>query len=249
MTEIKKDGLSARQQNKVNELLNDLENKQQKITTGSMNAIEKSVKQEVVRRVKRIKNNVGIMRDAKSQIIDDLMYLKENQEELTQETGLTFEEFIKEVAGYSKGYFYKLTGNYEFLKSQDKIELLDKVDAEIINEIKRMDNPKLQKVYLDKAETLTRSDIEEMRNRVSPRDSENIIKTGEIINVTPIETQNNELHKYKIKVNKKITYQINMLESYIKQLRKKKKEKEYNEGQIMSYNIVITNLKELLKEL
>jgi hypothetical protein len=71
-------------------------------------------------------------------------------------------------------------------------------------EIKRIDNPKLQKVYLDKVETLTRSDIEEMRIRFSPRDSENIIKTGEIISVTPIETPNNELNKYKIKVNKKI---------------------------------------------
>jgi hypothetical protein len=114
--------------------------------------------------------------------------------------------------------------------------------------IKRIDNPKLQKVYLDKIETLTRSDIEEMRIRFSPRDSENIIKTGEVISVTPIETPNNELNKYKIKVNKKITYQINMLESYIKQLRKKKKDKEQNEGLIKSSRVAVSDLKEMLKK-
>jgi D-serine dehydratase len=112
-----------------------------------------------------------------------------------------------------------------------------------------MDNPKLQKVYLDKIETLTRSDIEEMRIRFSPRDSENIIKTGEVISVTPIETPNNELNKYTIKVNKKITYQINMLESYIKQLKKKKKDKEQNEGLIRSSRVAVSDLKEMLKKI
>ena len=40
-----------------------------------------------------------------------------------------------------------------------------------------------------------------------------------------------------------------MLESYIKQLRRAKKNKVHCEAQILPYQIVITNLKELLEEL
>jgi hypothetical protein len=40
-----------------------------------------------------------------------------------------------------------------------------------------------------------------------------------------------------------------MLEAYIKQLKRAKKDKVHCEAQILAYQIVITNLKELLKEL
>jgi len=59
------------------------------------------------------------------------------------------------------------------LKSNDKIDLLYKVDTKIINEIKKIDNPKIQKEYLNKAETLKRSDIKNMSDRARPSGSEN----------------------------------------------------------------------------
>lgn len=58
-----------------------------------------------------------------------------------------------------------------------------------------------------------------------------------------------DYYKLKMKINKKIQYQIDLLESYIKQSRRKKLNKEFYEGEIMAYQIVITNLKELLKGL
>ncbi len=254
--------ISEKQKKKAEKLLNDLKTGQQKIPTTVAVTVIQTVEKEVVKRVDRIKNNVEIMRDSKSQIIEDLLFLKEHQDELTKKTGLTFEAFIKEVAGYSKQYFYQLTGNYEFLKSNDKTALLDTVDYKIINEIKKIDNPKLQKEYLSKAETLTRADIYEIKERVSPAysentvqntfrpsDSENRTEPEKAAYVYPEKQPNKELDKFKIKVNKKIQYQIDMFESYIKQLRKKKKEKVQNDAQIMAYQIVISNLKELLKEL
>lgn len=250
--------ISEKQKKKAEKLLNGLKTGQQKIPTAVAVTVIQTVEKEVVKRIDRIKNNLEIMSESKGQIIEDLNYLKEHQAELTEKTGLTFESFIKEVAGYSKGYFYQLTANYEFLKSKDKIDLLDKVDTKIIEEIKKIDDTKIQKEYLNKAETLTRADIKSMRERVSPDYSEKTVRPSDSEDkdeqdktayVYPEKQPNKELDKFKIKVNKKIQYQIDMFESYIKQLRKKKKEKVQSDAQILAYQIVITNLKELLKEL
>jgi len=241
--------ISEKQKKKAEKLLNGLKTGQQKIPTAVAVTVIQTVEKEVVKRIDRIKNNLEIMSESKGQIIEDLNYLKEHQAELTEKTGLTFETFIKDVAGYSKQYFYQLTANYEFLKSNDKIDLLDKVDTKIIDEIKKIDNLKIQKEYLEKAETLKRSDIKNMRDRVRPSDSENQTEPDKTAYVYPEKEPNKELDKFKIKVNKKIQYQIDMLEAYIKQLRRVKKDKVQSEAQIMAYQIVITNLKELLKEL
>ncbi len=241
--------ISEKQKKKAEKLLNGLKTGQQKIPTAVAVTVIQTVEKEVVKRIDRIKNNLEIMSESKGQIIEDLNYLKEHQAELTEKTGLTFETFIKDVAGYSKQYFYQLTANYEFLKSNDKIDLLDKVDTKIIDEIKKIDNLKIQKEYLEKAETLKRSDIKNMRDRVRPSDSENQTEPDKTAYVYPEKEPNKELDKFKIKVNKKIQYQIDMLEAYIKQLRRAKKNKVHCEAQILAYQIVITNLKELLKEL
>ena len=245
--------ISEKQKKKAEKLLNGLKTGQQKIPTAVAVTVIQSVEKEVVKRIDRIKNNLEIMSESKGQIIEDLNFLKEHQAELTEKTGLTFESFIKEVAGYSKGYFYQLTANYEFLKSKDKIDLLDKVDTKIIEEIKKIDDTKIQKEYLNKAETLTRADIKSMRERVSPDYSEKTVRPSDSEDkpayVYPEKEPNKELDKFKIKVNKKIQYQIDMLEAYIKQLRRAKKDKVHCDAQILAYQIVITNLKELLKEL
>ena len=53
----------------------------------------------------------------------------------------------------------------------------------------------------------------------------------------------------KLMITKKIQYQIDLLENYIKQSKKAKKEKENNEGRIMAYQISISSLKELLQNI
>lgn len=159
--------LTDKQKKKADQLLNGLKTGQQKIPSAAAVQVVPTIEKEVVKRVNRIKSNVEIMTDSKKQIIEDLNFLKEHQKELTKETGLTFEAFIKDVAGYSKSYFYQLTANYEFLKENNKIDLLDKVDTKIIEEIKKIDNHKLQQEYLKKAETLTRADFNQDRVRRS----------------------------------------------------------------------------------
>jgi hypothetical protein len=159
--------LTDKQKKKADQLLNGLKTGQQKIPSAAAVQVVPTIEKEVVKRVNRIKSNVEIMTDSKKQIIEDLNFLKEHQTELTKETGLTFEAFIKDVAGYSKSYFYQLTANYEFLKENNKIDLLDKVDTKIIEEIKKIDNHKLQQEYLKKAETLTRADFNQDRVRRS----------------------------------------------------------------------------------
>lgn len=159
--------LTDKQKKKADQLLNGLKTGQQKIPSAAAVQVVPTIEKEVAKRVNRIKSNVEIMTDSKKQIIEDLNFLKEHQAELTKETGLTFEAFIKDVAGYSKSYFYQLTANYEFLKENNKIDLLDKVDTKIIEEIKKIDNHKLQQEYLKKAETLTRADFNQDRVRRS----------------------------------------------------------------------------------
>jgi len=64
-----------------------------------------------------------------------------------------------------------------------------------------------------------------------------------------MEAEKKKNDKLKLLINKKFQYQIDLLEDYIKQCRKSKKEKEQNEARIMAYQISITSLKELLKEI
>lgn len=69
------------------------------------------------------------------------------------------------------------------------------------------------------------------------------------IESTDIDPSKNELNKYKLKVKQKLQYQIDLYNDYIKQLRRKKKELEYNRGQIMNCQVAISTFEELMKEL
>lgn len=205
--------LSERDKKKADKLKADLINKQQKTLTAASVQAGQSIEKEVVKRVNRIKNNVEIMTDSKKQIIEDLNFLKEHQAELTANTGQTFEEFIKKVAGYSKGYFYQLTANYEFLKENNKIELLDKVDTKIIEEIKKIDNNKLQQEYLKKAETLTRADINIIRDKVRPSDS---VKPFQTAQEAPEQDFSRPAVVTSINYEKAYYRLLNVVEKYIK---------------------------------
>ncbi len=105
---------------------------------------------------------------------------------------------------------------------------------------------KLKKHFINETKNKTAKEIQEETKQLK---IEYGITKEKAVENNEREKPDNELDKYKLKVKKKITYQIDLLESYIKQLRKKKKEKEYHEGQITSYQIVVSNLKELMKEL
>jgi len=209
------------------------------------------IEEEVRRAVKRIKTSVEIFNESKVEILKELLFLREHQKELELQENQTFEQFINEVVGYSKQYFYQLTGVYSFLKENDKLELFDQVDYKILNEIKRLKDPKEQIKFLKKAKTLTRADIDSIKGKVSRAYSDNIID-AEIIPETPQAEntiENTELKEFKKMITAKITKQIYFYEKYIKQLKKAKTEKEISEGKIKAYQIVITDFKEILKGL
>lgn len=75
-------------------------------------------------------------------------------------------------------------------------------------------------------------------------------KKSEASWLTPeMEAEKKKKDKLKSVITKKFQYQIDLLEDYIKQSRKAKKEKDQNEGRIMAYQVAISNLKELLNNI
>jgi len=70
-----------------------------------------------------------------------------------------------------------------------------------------------------------------------------------VIESTDLDPSKNELNKYKLKVQQKLQYQIDLYNDYIKQLKRKKKELEYNKGQIMNCHVAISTFEELMKDL
>jgi len=64
-----------------------------------------------------------------------------------------------------------------------------------------------------------------------------------------MEAEKKKNEKMKSVITAKFQYNIDMYESYIKQCRRAKKEKELNEGRIGAYQVAISDLKELLKKI
>ena len=62
---------------------------------------------------------------------------------------------------------------------KNNLEIMSESKGQIIEEIKKIDDTKIQKEYLNKAETLTRADIKSMRERVSPDYSEKTVRPSD----------------------------------------------------------------------
>lgn len=142
-------------------------------------------KSEIDIRITRIRSFWQQYTELKSEIVRDLYYLQEHQDELKAEKGLTFKELLEELTGYSKSYYYQLTGNYKFLLEYNRLDLFEKVDTKIIEKIKSTGDEKEKKNLLNKAETLTREDF---KKTVRPSDSDTNIKDTQYINIDPSPT-------------------------------------------------------------
>ncbi len=139
-------------------------------------------KSEIDIRINKIKNSLREYQAIKAEIVEDLIFLRNHQEKLKQEKGITFKELLEDLTGYSKSYFYQLTGNYQFLLEHNRIDLFEKVDTVIIEKIRQINDKKKQNKFLKNAETLTRKDFQKERQPVRPSDSDNIIDVDYSVN-------------------------------------------------------------------
>jgi hypothetical protein len=130
----------------------------------------RSIEATIRLKISDIEKNIKTFNESRKNIIEDLMYLREHQNELRAVSGKTFSEFLESVVGFSKSYFYQLTNNYQFLEEHNRVDLFDKVDTKIIENIKRVSDQKQQIALLKKAEKLTRDDFPQVRVRPSDSD-------------------------------------------------------------------------------
>lgn len=149
------------------------------LTTKLQKAIKSPGKSNIQRAIGFIENNIALFNESKLEIIKNLIILKENQIDLKKETGKTFNEIIVEITGFSKSYFYQLIGNYEFLKQQKRVDLFDRVGAEVITKLKKIDDTRKLKKLLNDAESLTKADTRLIESDRS--DSPKIINVDYVI--------------------------------------------------------------------
>jgi len=153
---------------KLDKLRTKIQTKKELAIVADMPAEKKS---EISIAISRIKSRVKDIAHTKVEIARDLSFLQENQEQLKEETGLTFKEFIEQLQGFSKSYFYQLTNNYKFLQQYNKIELLENTDTKVIELISKVEDPKPFFEKLEKGESITRTNIHQL-NPVRPSDSD-----------------------------------------------------------------------------
>jgi hypothetical protein len=116
--------------------------------------------------INRIKRNIKFLQTikdqaetSKSEIVKDLIFLKNHQEELLNEKGITFEDFLKNEIGIAKSFFYEQIKAYELCLEYNRTDLYDSVDSKILVNIARMDDKKQREKYLIKSPELSRKDI------------------------------------------------------------------------------------------
>ena len=227
----------------------DLLKKKSKVTSPviqSENQLVESAGRTVINfkdRLELLSNLIKTRNRNTKEIVKIFVEMKNNQELLKEQTGLTFKEVVSQYTDISKSQFYSLVGNYEFLELTNRIDLIDKVDYKVIEEIKKIDDQKLQKSYLDKAEDLTREDINTLKDRVRRADSVSPKVSDKVTDVSMIEQS-----KLKTDVTRRVEKIISTYESHIKQLNQKKKERDICSAQVIIYRIVISDLQELLKK-
>jgi len=150
----------------------DLTGKQQKTL------VKSHQESEIQKRVNKIRINADLYKTAQIDIIKDLMYLQNHQDELKAELNITFKEFIESL-GMSKTDFYRQIGNYKYLEEHKKTELVESVDSEIIRLISQAD-PEKQEELLNRAGELTRDDFKQSKKTESHRGTVKVIE-AEII--------------------------------------------------------------------
>ncbi len=105
--------------------------------------MNKAIAVQIETRINRIKGNIHNMENARSVIIEDLIYLSEHKKELKAVTGKTYNEQLQEFTTLSRRYINQLISNYQYLKKYRRLELFDIVDTKKIEYIRKVNKPEL----------------------------------------------------------------------------------------------------------
>lgn len=102
--------------------------------------------------------------ELKENIIKKLMHVRNNRKKLLG--GRTFEEYLTNDVGISKGYFYEQLQAYSVCAEYQKTGLFKEVDHKVLVNIAREKDKEKQKELIQKAASLSRDDFK----KVSPTD-------------------------------------------------------------------------------
>ncbi len=99
--------------------------------------------------------------ELKQSIIEKLIYVRKNKKKLLD--GRTFEDYLTNDVGISKGYFYEQIQAYNVCVEYNKPGLFNEVDPKVLVNIAREKDPVKQKKLIEKAPTLSREDFKKVR--------------------------------------------------------------------------------------
>lgn len=103
--------------------------------------------------------------ELKTVIIEQLIYVRDNKKALLH--GITFEDYLTNEIGISKGYFYNMTKALEIASEFKKPGLVYEADPKLIIMSQQFEDKKVQKAIIDKAGTLTREDMKTLQSQGS----------------------------------------------------------------------------------
>jgi len=132
--------------------------------------------------------------ELKENIVTKLMYVRDHKKQLLPDR--TFESYLSEDIGISKGYFYEQIQAYNLCIEHKKPSLFKEVDHKVLVNIAREKDLEKQKELLKKAPELSREDFKKDKlEKISPTDfskAENIlpdIATAKFAKRSPSEKQ------------------------------------------------------------
>jgi len=110
------------------------------------------------------------LNELKEFVIEKLIYVRDNRKSLLGTR--TFEDYLVNEIGLSKGYFYEQLQAYEVCVEYKKPKLFKEVDHKILVNIAREKDPDKKKSLIDNAKDLSREDFKKEREeaKVSPTD-------------------------------------------------------------------------------
>lgn len=160
-----------------------------KLATSSVKPVEEkkvvpiSGSSELVKITREIRSDLDEMKDIaewwndkkirinelKENIVTKLMYVRDHKKQLLPDR--TFESYLSEDIGISKGYFYEQIQAYNLCIEHKKPSLFKEVDHKVLVNIAREKDVEKQKELLKKAPELSREDFKKDKSeKVSPTD-------------------------------------------------------------------------------
>jgi len=160
-----------------------------KLATSALKPVEEkkvvsiSGSSELVKITREIRSDLDEMKDIaewwndkkirinelKENIVTKLMYVRDHKKQLLPDR--TFESYLSEDIGISKGYFYEQIQAYNLCIEHKKPSLFKEVDHKVLVNIAREKDVEKQKELLKKAPELSREDFKKDRSgKVSPTD-------------------------------------------------------------------------------